>query len=477
MHTLADPESMRLLPPRRSARLAALLVTALGVTLGACTESLPPATVNSLRISPANDSFFVGQTTAASPFSVTLLDANSSEIRDSRLKVAYSSSNPAAFTVDATTGALTGVAAGGGLYRASIGGKFIDASVKIILPLSKIQIITPPQTLQVGSTVQIQYILLGSDNSAISGRTVNFSSSNPTVLSVSSQGLVSAVSVGTSKVTLGAEGKLATIDFTVEKQLVSSIRLTPTIPQLMRVGGTLQMSATPLDNANQPIPDKTINWSTFNPSVASVSSTGLVTALVPGTTTIFAEADNRTASLPVTVTLVPVGSVTFAKTSDTLVVGDQKQFLPVVKDTAGRVINSLNGRNVVWQTTNIPVATVSGQGVVTADAVGSATISVTVDGKDSDNTVALKVSQVATINVSPTSVSLARGASQQLTITLLDGSGNVLTTTRGFTTATGNSSIATLTSGGVVNAGQQVGRTNLTLSLNGVQVTIPVTVN
>lgn len=477
MHTLAAPESMRPSPSRRPARLAALLVTVFGVTLGACTESLPPATVNSLRISPANDSFFVGETTAASPFAVTLLDGNSSEIKDGRLKVTYSSSNPAAFTVDATTGALTGVAAGGGLYRASAGGKFIDATVKIILPVARIQIITPPQTIQVGNTVQIQYILLGSDNSAITGRTVNFSSSNPTVLSVSSQGQVSAVSVGTATVTLGVEGKLATLAFTVEKQLVSTIRLTPTIPQLMRVGGTLQMSATPLDNANQPIPDKTINWSTFNPSVASVSSTGLVTALVPGTTTIFAEADNRTASLPVTVTLVPVGSVTFATTSDTMVIGDTKQLAPVVKDTAGRVINSLNGRNVVWQTNNLPVASFSGQGVVNANATGNATISVTIDGKDSDNALALTVSQVATIGVSPSSVSLARGASLQLTITLLDANGNVLKTTRGYTTSSGNTSIATLTPGGVVNAGQQAGRTNLTLSINGVQVTIPVTVN
>ena len=466
---------MRPLSPPRPAHRLALLVLALGVTLGACTESLPPVTVNSLRISPANDSFFVGVTTAASPFAVTLLDANNSEIKDSRLKVAYSSSNPTAFTVDATTGALTGVAAGGGLYRASIGGKFIDATVKIILPVSKIQVITPSQTLQVGSTLQLQYILLGADNSAISGRTVNFSSSDPTVLSVNGQGAVTAISVGTATVTLGVEGKLATIAFTVEKQLVSSIRMAPAIPQLMRVGGKLQLTATPLDNSNQPIPDKTVAWSSFNPSVASVSSSGLVTALVPGTTTIFAEADNRTASLQVTVTLVPVGSVTFAKTSDTLLVGDNKQFQPVVLDTAGRPITSLGGRNVVWQTNNAPVATISGQ-VVSANGTGTATISVTVDGKDSDNTLELTVSQVATITVTPNPVSLARGSSLSLTVVLTDASGNVLKTTRQFTTATGNSGVATLTPTGVVNAGQTAGKTNLTLSINGVQVTIPVTV-
>jgi trimeric autotransporter adhesin len=242
------------------------------------------------------------------------------------------------------------------------------------------------------------------------------------------------------------------------------------------VGGTLQMTATPLDNTNQPIQGKTVNWTSTNPAAATVSASGLVTALTPGNTQIIAEADGRTSSLQVQVTLVPVGSVTLSPSLDTMAVNDNRQYIPVVRDTAGRVINSLAGRSVSWTSSNVLNATVNAQGVVIAVGKGASTITVTVDQQPS-NDIALTVSEVASVTITPSPATVKLGATTQLTVTPKDALGNVLRWGRPLTTFTSsNSSIATVSSTGVVSGLTQGGPVTLTLGINGVNATVAVSV-
>ena len=156
---------------------------------GACTEPLPPSTIASLRIVPQQDSFFTGQTTAGNPFAVTLFDANNGEISDGRT-ITYTSSMPDIFSVDPRTGAVTGKTTGAGLYRATVSGRFIEASVKIISPVDRVQLNTGDFVLTVGNTRQLVPTLTSPNGSAISGRAINFASSNPAVASVGTGGLV-----------------------------------------------------------------------------------------------------------------------------------------------------------------------------------------------------------------------------------------------------------------------------------------------
>ncbi|MEO7966505.1 MAG: Ig-like domain-containing protein, partial [Gemmatimonadaceae bacterium] len=240
---------------------------------------------------------------------------------------------------------------------------------------------------------------------------------------------------------------------------------------------TLQMSAAPLDNNNQVIPGKVVNWFSSNTSAATISASGLITAVSPGSTTITAEADNKTTSLSVSVTLVPVGSIVLTPSRDTLVIGDSHQYIPVVRDTANRVINNLAGRNVSWNSSNVLTATVSGQGVVTAQAPGTATISVTIDGVTS-NDLTLVSSQVASITISPNPATVQAGKTLQLTVVLKDAAGNILTSSRPFTTFTSNNTnIATVSSTGIVSGLAIGGPVIITLGINGVNSTIQLSVN
>jgi hypothetical protein len=57
----------------------------------------------------------------------------------------------------------------------------------------------------------------------------------------------------------------------------------------------------------------------------------------------------------------------------------QAQLLATALDSVGNTL-SLQGRQVQWFSNNIPVADVSAAGVVTGRSIGSAQITVTVDG-------------------------------------------------------------------------------------------------
>lgn len=474
MHTFAQTRSMRSLLLPTPTRLFGLIAAALTITVSACTEPLPPATLASLRISPTADSFFVGQTTAPGPFLVTMLDNKGNTISDGR-KIVYASSNPGVFTVDANNGAITGVAAAGALYRATVGGKTIEANVKIISPVARIQLITQNQTLQVGTTLQLQYNVLASDNSTISGRTVGFTSTNPGVISVSGTGLVSAVAVGQATVSLIVENKNATVTFIVEQQPVASIRLTPAVPQLLRVGGTLQVTATPLNGAGQTLNGRVVNWSTNNPTVATVSTAGVVSALASGAATLTAESEGRTASLPITVTEVPPRSITLAPDAFDLATGVTRQIIPVIIDSLGQNVSSLANRNVVWLSTNSAVASVNTAGVVSGVAAGTAKIRLTVDGVTSNDVTVTVSQQVASIRLTPfLNQTIRVGATLQMTATPLDNNSQPIAG-KPVNWFSSNTSAATISNNGLVTA-VSPGSTTITAEADNKTASVTVTV-
>jgi uncharacterized protein YjdB len=482
MHT-TDSDRSSPAVARASRRLARLAFAVAAVAGAACTESIPPTPIASLRITPGADSFFVGRTTASAPFAVTMLDANNTEIRDGRA-ITYTSSAPDVFTVDSKTGVLTAKAAGSGLYRATADGRFIEATVKVIHPVDKVVLNTGDFSLTVGTTRQLVPTVLAPDGSAISGRVLNFSSSQPSVASVSTGGLVTAIAEGTTTIYVGVEGKLASAVVTVTREAVASIQLNPPVAQLLRIGGQLQITASPRNAANLPLAGRTVTWFTNNPTVATVTQQGLVSAVGVGNATITAECEGRTATLQVTVTLIPVGSVTFTQVADTLIPNDQKQFNPVVRDTAGNVIPSLLGRTVAYTASNnlvLSTAAASAGVIVTAqNTVGSATITATIDNVSTTVPLTITVPQVDQVSISPSQATVQVGSTVQLTVTIRDANGNSLVVNRpiiGF--ASNATAVATVppTGGQVVTVtARAAGTAIITASVNGFPASATITV-
>ena len=85
----------------------------------------------------------------------------------------------------------------------------------------------------------------------------------------------------------------------VVQQRVATLELLPADTTIMF---TAQLEATARDGRSNPVAAAEVTWTSDNPSIASVSSTGLVTAVSLGTTAIRASVDDVTAQSVITVT-------------------------------------------------------------------------------------------------------------------------------------------------------------------------------
>jgi uncharacterized protein YjdB len=150
----------------------------------------------------------------------------------------------------------------------------------------------------------------------------------------------------------------------------------------IKAGATTQASVTLKDRRGRTI-DSPVQWSASDTTIATVSDSGLVRGVAPGSVNIVARNKTVTGSAPLTVTAsdpttVPVASATVTLASSTLNPGQTTQATATTRDANG---NILSGRAIAWSTNNSLVATVSSTGVVTAVASGSALIVATSEGK------------------------------------------------------------------------------------------------
>ena len=163
--------------------------------------------------------------------------------------------------------------------------------------------------LEVGDTITLSATVLDPQGDPITGISVTWSSSNPAVASVAANpdgsGFVTAVSGGATSITALAskEGKQVTVIIPVvvtAPEVPTTIELSPTFLAL-DVGESASVSATVLDQFGEPLPDETVSWSSADETVATVSSSGLVTGAGQGSTTITASAQDANEDLPVVV--------------------------------------------------------------------------------------------------------------------------------------------------------------------------------
>ena len=134
----------------------------------------------------------------------------------------------------------------------------------------------------------------------MTGAVVTWSSNNSGVVTVSVQGLVTAVVNGTAMITARSAGASKSIMVTVSQTAVSIV-IKPEEAVLMSLGETFQLMASVLDGNKQPVANAEVTWESNDEGVATVGAGGLVTAVGNGTATITARAGSASASITVTV--------------------------------------------------------------------------------------------------------------------------------------------------------------------------------
>ncbi|MBL0171955.1 MAG: Ig-like domain-containing protein [Gemmatimonadaceae bacterium] len=161
----------------------------------------------------------------------------------------------------------------------------------------------------------------------ISGKTATWSSSNPSVLTVSAVGVATAITDGIASISATIDGKVGGAAATVRTP-VASVTVTPATAELFLGGAPLQLTAVPKSPAGAAIAGRTVTWASASPTIASVSSTGLVTGVAAGAANITATADGIVGSATIQVSPNPcnvIRAVAVGQTlSGTLVANDCK---------------------------------------------------------------------------------------------------------------------------------------------------------
>jgi uncharacterized protein YjdB len=153
--------------------------------------------------------------------------------------------------------------------------------------------------------------------SVMGGASVTWSSSAPGVASVDTTGLVTAVANGVATVTASSDGVSGTAAITVSQE-AASVVVDPESVSLGALGATAQLSVTVEDANGHPMVGAALAWSSSDPGVASVDTTGLVTAVGNGRATVTATSGGMSAGVVVNVTIVaqPLTVVIFVKPGD-----------------------------------------------------------------------------------------------------------------------------------------------------------------
>jgi uncharacterized protein YjdB len=384
--------------------------------------------------------------------------------------IAWSSNNEGVATVSAS-GLVTALSPGGAIITATSEGRSSPASITVTaIPVASIDLQPNTQSLVVGQAAQLQAQPLDDQGNPLVGRMVLFFTNNASVATVTSSGVVTGQAQGTATITATSEGKSATTAVTVNPRTPNAVIITPA-QLLVQEGDTAALSVQVLDNLGQPLPNSAVTFSTSDAAVATVSSSGVVTGVLPGKATVSATSGGKTGTAEVTVTATPVATVVVTPAQPSILQGRSVALTAQALNANGQ---PLTGRTVSWSSSTPTIADVTVSGFVTGVSVGSTVIFASIDGVLGWANVTVVPTPVAAVTVSPATSSVAIGQTVQLTAVTTDASGSTLTG-RVVTWSSNLSSVATVTSTGVVT-GVSGGTATITATSEGQAGTATVTV-
>jgi uncharacterized protein YjdB len=283
-------------PQRRRLPVTAMLLGCALLSIAACTDEDDPLAIRNpvnlprIIITPGSVTLRPG---ATQQFAAEVRDGSTGNVITGQT-VIWSTADSLVARVS-ETGLVTVVGPGTAGITARYGPSVAVAGVVVLAPVTSVLLTAPATTLVPGNTTQLSAV--ARDASGVpQAREITFTSSAPTVATVSATGLVTAVSVGTATITATSEAQTATLPINVVLTIpVATITLNAT-SQTLGQGGTFQLTPTLRDAGGTALTGRTVTYSTSSSTIATVSTAGLVTIVGPGTATITATSEGRTAT-------------------------------------------------------------------------------------------------------------------------------------------------------------------------------------
>ena len=298
----------------------ALVALAFAVACGAADLQAPqqePKPVATVQVTSPSQTLTVGGTmtmvAATKAADGTLLQRG----------VTWSSQNEQVATVDAK-GIVTAIAPGQVTIVAASGTRAGSASIAVTaiptVPVAQVRLSVDEEVqLEWNGSTQLRAVALDADGAALPGRVVSWTSSKPSVFTVTQDGLVTAVGPGVANVTAIIEGAPATVGVRVKNAPVTDVVLELTdVASGLEVGEVVWVG-TRVKLASGQVVDRALTWTTTNPAAATVttveSGAASVAALAAGEVTLTASVEGKSATATLRITPRPTHDLIYNRWS------------------------------------------------------------------------------------------------------------------------------------------------------------------
>ena len=219
-----------------------------------------------------------------------------------------------------------------------------------------------------------------------------YNSSDSDVIAVYPDGRLQALSLGSAVITISSAENAEindSVTITVSGIPISGIQITH-LPENLRVGQThrLEITYTPINTTQ-----KEIVWESSDTSILSVDGSGTLTALKDGTATITAtsvENDVLIHSVAITVLppeIIPVEDVKIGIDSAIGYIGESVQLTATISPVDAK-------DNIIWQSSDESIATISQKGVITYLKAGTVTITAKCSSFDVEDSITITVKEI-----------------------------------------------------------------------------------
>ncbi len=244
-----------------------------------------------------------------------------------------------------------------------------------VLVVAQVQVDAGNRIVLVGGTRQLAASPRTSTGIVVPGKTISWSSGNPSVATVDGSGLVRGLTAGVAQVTATVDGVTGRVDIDVRPVPVASVEVTLGATSLL-AGLTTTAQVVARDSVAGILTGRVPSWSSSNTDVATVSIDGVVTAVASGSANIIATIEGKTGSAPLEVTARSASRLGFISQPGPAVAG--APIAPPVRvafqDATGGTANEMQGSITLGFSAN-PTGAILG-GTLTVPAVnGVATFS------------------------------------------------------------------------------------------------------
>ena len=287
-----------------------------------------------------------------------------------------------------------------------------------VLLVASVEVAPSSGNLVLGGTAQLTATAKTASGLVVPGRAVAWSSSNAAAVSVAQDGTITAHALGGPvRITATVDGVSGDAQITVQPFPIARIEIAPQTAGVL-VGGSTELVATAYDAQGQPLPDRIPFWTSSAPTIAAVTSTGIVLGMAEGgPVTITATAEGKAGTATVTVAPRPATQLGFVQQPSGSIAG--KPISPAVRvavrNDQGGTVTAATNQVTLGLASNPAGATLGGTTTVAAVNGIAIFTDLTLDKAGTGYTLVATSGSLA--SATSTSFSNVAGAASQLTFT------------------------------------------------------------